>query len=175
MKGNLLLLKDSVELQRKNFINTQLQYRKMCILINQTIQLINTTIHITAQKPVHVKPSIYIYSSKEINGEDPKFKMSDIVRISKYKNIFGKVYVRNWSEEVFVIKKAKNTVPWLFVIIDLKDEEIVGMFYEKELRKTNQKEFRVEKVIQRKENKLYVKWKGFDSSFNSRIEKKDIV
>ena len=93
--------------------------------------------------------------------------MSDIVRISKYKNIFGKVYVRNWSEEVFVIKKAKNTVPWLFVISDLKGEEIVGTFYEKELQKTNQKEFRVEKVIKRKDNKLYIKWNGCDSSFNS--------
>ena len=74
-----------------------------------------------------------------------------------------------------MIKKAKNTVPWTCVISDLKDKEIVGTFYEKELQKTNQKEFRVEKVIQRKGDELYVKWKGYDNSFNLWIDKKDIV
>ena len=63
-------------------------------------------------------------------------------------------------------------MPWTFVISDLKDEEIVRTFYEKELHKTNQKEFRVEKVIKRKGDKLYVKWKGYDSSFNNWIDKK---
>ena len=63
-------------------------------------------------KPVDVKSNTYIDSSKEINDKDPKFKIGDIVRISKYKNIFAKGYTPNWSEEVFVIKKAKNTVPW---------------------------------------------------------------
>ena len=105
----------------------------------------------------------------------PKFKIANIVRVSKYKNIFAKGYIPNWSEEVFVIKKVKNTVPWTYVIRDLKGEEIVGMFYEKELQKTNQKEFRVEKVIKRKGDKLYVKWKGNNSFFNSWIDKKDIV
>ena len=74
-----------------------------------------------------------------------------------------------------MIKKVKNTVLWTYVISDLKGEEIVGTFYEKELQKTNQKEFRVEKVIKRKGDKLYVKWKGYNSSFNSRIDKKDIA
>ena len=66
-----------------------------------------------------------------------------------------------------MIKKVKNTVPWTYVISDLRDKEIVGTFYEKELQNTNQVEFRVEKVIKRKGDKLYVKWKGYDSSFNS--------
>ena len=64
-------------------------------------------------KPVDVKPSTYNDSSKEIIDEDPKFKIGDIVRKSKYKNIFAKGYVSNWSEKVFVIKKVKNTVPWI--------------------------------------------------------------
>ena len=51
----------------------------------------------------------------------------------------------NWSEEVFVIKKVKNTVPWTYVIDDLNGEEVIGTFYEKELPKTNQEEFRTEK------------------------------
>ena len=54
----------------------------------------------------------YINTSKEINNKDPKFKVGDHVRISKYKNIFAKGYMPNWSEEVFIIKKVKNTVPW---------------------------------------------------------------
>ena len=74
-----------------------------------------------------------------------------------------------------IIKKVKNTVPWTYVINDLKDEEIIGTFYEKELQKTNEKEFRIEKVLKRKGDKLYVKWKGYDNSFNSWIDKKDLV
>ena len=107
-------------------------------------------------KPVDVKSNIYIDSSKEINNKDPKFKIADIVRISKY-NIFAKGCTPNQSEEVFVIKKVKNTVRWTYIISDLKREEIVGTLYEKELRKTNQSEFRIEKVIKRNGDKLYVK------------------
>ena len=65
-------------------------------------------------------------------------KAGDIVRISKYKNIFAKGYVSNWFEEVFVIKKVKSIVSWAYVISDLKNKEIVRKFYEKELQKTNQ-------------------------------------
>ena len=82
-------------------------------------------------KPFDVKSRTYIDFSKKINDEDPKFEIGDIVRILKYKNIFPKGYVRNWYEEVFVIKRVKNAVPWTYVISDLKVEEIVGTFYEK--------------------------------------------
>ena len=109
------------------------------------------------------------------NDKDPKFKVSGHVRISKFKNIFAKGYTPSWSEEVFVIKKVKNTVPWTYVINDLNGEEIIGTFYEKELQKTNQQEFRKEKVIKGKGDKLYVKWKGCNSSFNSWIDKKDLI
>ena len=71
-----------------------------------------------------------------------------------------------------MIKEIKNTVSWTYVINDLDGEEIIGTFYEKELQKANQKEFRVEKVIKKNGNKLYVKWKGYDNSFNSWIDKK---
>ena len=118
-------------------------------------------------KPVDVKPSTYIDSSKEFNYQNPKFKISDIVRISKHKSIFAKGYIPNWSEEVFVIKKDKNTVPRAYVINDLNGEEIVGTFYEKELQKRNQKVFGTEKVVKRKGDKFHVKWKDYDSYFNS--------
>ena len=74
-----------------------------------------------------------------------------------------------------MIKKNKNTVPWTYVIDDLNGQEITGTFYEKELQKIDQQEFRIEKVIKKKGAKLYVKWKGYDSSFNSWIDKKDLV
>ena len=115
-------------------------------------------------KPVDVKDNTYIDFKKRVNDRDPKFKVGDHVRISKYKNIFAKGYTSNWSEDVFVISKIKNIfnkiVPWTYVVNDHYGEEIIGTFYEKELQKTNQKEFRIEKVIWRKGDKLYVKWKG---------------
>ena len=136
----------------------------------------NNTYHTTIKmKPIDVKDNTYINTIKKINYKDPKFKVGDRVRISKYKNIFAKGYMPNWSEEVFVIKNVKNTVPWTYVINDLNSEEITGTFYEKELQKTNQEEFRIEKVIKRKGNKLYVKWKGYDNSFNSWIDKASLV
>ena len=88
--------------------------------------------------------------------------------------MFSKGYPPNWSEEVFVVSEIKNTVPWTYLINYLSGEEITGTFYEKELQKTNQQEFRIEKVI-KKGDKLYVKWKDYDHSFNSWIDKKDLV
>ena len=79
-----------------------------------------------------------------------------------------------YSKEIFVISKIKNTVLRTYVINDLNDEEITGSFYEKELQKTNQNKFRIEKVIRRKDDKLYVKWKGYDNRFNSWIDKKGL-
>ena len=110
----------------------------------------NNTYHTTIKmKPIDVKDNTYINTSKEIINKDPKFKAGDHVRISKYKNIFAKGYMPNWSEEVFVIKKVKNTIPWTYVINDLNGEEIIGTFY--------------------------VKWKGYDNSFNSWIDKGNLV
>ena len=122
-----------------------------------------------------LKGDAYTDFSKYVNDIDPKLKVGDHVRSSKYKKIFAERYTPNWSEEVHVIKEVKNTVPWTYVINDLNGEEIIGTFYEKELQKTNQKEFRIEKVLKRKGDKLYVKWKGYNNSFNSWIDKKDLV
>ena len=108
-----------------------------------------------------------MHSNKKINDKVPKFKVGDHIRISKSKKIFVKGYSSNGSQEVVVIKKVKNTVPWTYVINDLNGEEIIGTFHEKELQKTNPQEFRIEKVIKKKSNKLHVKWKRYDSSFNS--------
>ena len=118
----------------------------------------NTYLRTIKMKPVNVKNNKYIDSmelhfNKEVNDKDSKFKIGDHVRISKYKNIFAKGYTPNWFEEIFVIKKVKNTVPCTYVINDLNGEEIIGTFHEKELQKTNQKELRIENVIKRKGNR----------------------
>ena len=126
--------------------------------LNDIVNKYNNTDHKTIKmKTTDVKWSTHIESNKDINNKDLKFKVGVIVRIWKYKYIFAKGYVPNWSEEVFVIEKVKSTVPWIYVISDLEGEEIVGTFFEKELQKVTQKEFRVQNVIKRKGCKLYVK------------------
>ena len=124
-------------------------------------------------KPIDVTSDSYAEYNEDSNEKDPKFKVGDHVRISKYKAIFAKGYAQNWSE-VFVVSKIKNTVPWTYAIGDLNGEPIIGSFYEKELPKTNQERFRIEKVIKRKGDKLDVKWKGYNRRFNSWINKKDL-
>ena len=126
-------------------------------------------------KPIDVTSNSYTEYNEDSNKKDPNFKVGDHVKIWKYKNIFAKGYTPNRSEEVFVACKMKNTVPWTYVISDLNGEEITGSFYKKELQKTNQEKLRIEKVLKRKSDKLYVKWKGYDSHFNSWIDRKDLV
>ena len=79
-----------------------------------------------------------------------------------------------WKKFLLFVSKIKNTVPWTYVVNDLSGEKITGSFYEKELQKTSQEKFRIEKVLKRKGDKLYVKWKGCDNRFNSWIDKKNL-
>ena len=97
----------------------------------------NNTYHTSIKmKPVNVKDNIYIDFEKEVNDKDPKFKICDYVRVSKYKNIFAKESMPNCSEEVFIISKIENTAPWTYVINDLNGGEfLIGTIYEKELQK----------------------------------------
>ena len=145
-------------------------------VLNDIVNKYNNTVHKTIKmKPIDVTGDSYAEYNEDFNKKGPKNKVNDHVRMSKYKNTFAKGYVPNWSEEVFIVNDIKNTVPWTYTINDLNGEPITGTFYEKELQKTNQKEFRIEKILKRKDDKLYVKWKGYDNSFNSWINKKDIV
>ena len=144
--------------------------------LDDIVNKYNSTVHRNVKtKPIDVTDDYYAEYNENSNKKDPKFKVSDNVRISKYKSIFDKGYTPNWSEEVFVINKIKNTVPWTYVINDLNGEGITGNFYEKELQKNSQKEFRKEKILKRKGDKLYVKWERYDNRFNSRIDKKDLI
>ena len=97
----------------------------------------NNTVHGTINmKPIDVTDDPYAEYNENFNKKDPKFKVGNHVRISKYKNIFAKGYAPNWSEEAFVVSKIKDTVPWSYVVSDLNGDEITGSFYEKELQKT---------------------------------------
>ena len=141
-------------------------------VLDNIVKKYNNTVHRSIKmKSKDVTDIKYVEYSEETNKKIPKFKVGDNARISKYKNIFAEGYTPNWSEEVFVVNKIQNTVPWTYLINDLNGEEIKGSFYEKELQKTNQNEFKIEKVIKKKGDKLYVKWKGYDNSFNSWIDK----
>ena len=117
-------------------------------------------------KSVDVKSTSYTENNVDSNEKDPKFEVGDHVRMSKYENIFVKGFAPNWTKNVFVIKKVKNTVPWTYVINNLNGEWFSGTSYEKELQKTNQEIFTTKKGIKRKRNKLYVKWRGCDNWFN---------
>ena len=136
-------------------------------MLGDIVNKYNSTVHRT----IKMKPIDVTFD----NVTKPKFKVVDHVRILKYKNIFSKGYTQNWSEKVFVVSKIKDAVPWTYVISDFNGGKIAGTFYEKELQKTNQNEYRIEKAVKRKDYKLYIKWKGYDNSFNSWIDKKDIV
>ena len=141
-------------------------------VLNDILDKYNNTVHRTIKmKPIHVTSDSYSEYNEDSNVTKPKLKVGDHVRISKYKN-FAKGFTQNWSEEVFALCKIKNTVLWTYAISDLNGEKIAGSFYEEELQRTCQENIRIEKVIKRKGGKMYVKWKGYNNSFNSWIDKK---
>ena len=135
----------------------------------------NTVYRTIEIRPIDVTSDSYAEYNEDSIKKDPKFKVGDRVRVSKCKIIF-KGYTQNESEELFVISKMKDAVPWTYAISDLNGEPslVTGSFDEKELQKASQEKFRIEEVIKKKGDKLYVKWKGHDNSFNSQINKKDL-
>ena len=117
-------------------ISKNLHINKLDDIVNEY----NNTYHrATKMKPAEVKDNAYIDSSKEVNDKDPKYKVGDYVRISKYKNIFAKRYTPNWSEEVFVIKKVKNTVLWMTLLMTLKMKKLLEHFMKKNYRRLTNK------------------------------------
>ena len=105
-------------------------------VLDDIVDKYNNKVHkIIKMKSFDVTDDPYAEYNENPNKKDPKFKVGDNIRISKYKNIFAKRYTPNWSEEVFVVNEIKNTVPWTYLINDLNGEEITGSVYEKELPK----------------------------------------
>ena len=105
----------------------------------------------------------------------PKFSVSDKVRITKKKKTFEKGYMPRWTEEIFTISEVQYTDPPTYKIKDMNGDEIQGTFYEPELQLTNQQIFRIERVIQKRGNKAFVKWYGYPESFNSWIDNKELI
>ena len=109
-------------------------------VLNDIVNKYNNTVHKAVKiKPTEVTGDYYAKQNEESNKKNPKFKVGDHVRISKYKDILAKGYTPNWTKEDFIVKKFKNAVSWTYVISDIDNEEILGSFYEKELQKTDQK------------------------------------
>ena len=97
--------------------------------LDDIVKKYNNTYHtVIKMKPINVKDNTCIDFKKEVNDKDPKYKVGNHVRIAKYKNLFTKGYMPNWSEEVFIVSKTKNIVPRTYVINDLNGEEII-IFY----------------------------------------------
>ena len=113
----------------KTSISKNVYFDKLHDIVKEYNNKYHTSIKM---KPADVNDNTCIDFKKETNDKNPKFKVGDHVRISKCKSIFAEGYMPNWSEEIFVIKKIKNTVPWTYVINDLIGKEIIGTFYEKE-------------------------------------------
>lgn len=145
----------------------------------------NNTKHRTIKmKPNEVTPeneNELLLTAYKVNStinifEKNKFRVGDLVRISKHKSLFEKGYTANWSSEVFKIRKIQQTVPTTYLLNDLDEQPIQGSFYKYELQKTHCPEvYLVEKVVRKNKEKSLVKWLGFDSSHNSYINNDDFV
>lgn len=156
---------------------------KWLAILPKLLRVYNDTKHRTIHmKPVDVSEqdekrllqTVYKYVTTFDKSHD-KFKINDYVRISKFKSLFEKGYMPNWTTEIFQISKIQYTQPITYLLKDLENNEIKGAFYAEELQKTaNPHTYLIEKIIRRGHgDRLYVKWLGFDSSHNSWINKKD--
>ena len=135
-----------------------------------------TPVEASRKKNEHiVYRNIYPDSLKIKRPETPKFAVGDRVRISRNKAIFEKGYTTRWTEEVFKISKILNTDPITYKIEDLQGEEQPKAYYEKELQKTEQQVFRIEKILKEEDGKSYVKWEGYSDKFNSWVDNKDMI
>ena len=111
--------------------------------LDDIVNKYNDTYHSTINiKPADVKPNTYAESSKDINMKNAKFKISDTIRISKYKNMFTKGYTPNWSEEVFLIKKVKNTFHGNMLLVILKEKKLLETFTKKIAKKKKKKKIK---------------------------------
>lgn len=115
-----------------------------------------------------------VYNYEIINKQKQRFKVNDFVRISKYKGLFDKGYISNWSFEIFQIIKVQNTIPVTYLLKDYQNQNILGGFYQYEITKvSNPSVYLVDKIIKKKNGKVLVKWAGF--SQNEWIDEKDLV
>ena len=144
---------------------------KLDDMVNDYNNTYDKTIKMT---PIDVKYNTYIDSIKEVNNKDRKFHVGNHVRKLKYENIFAKGYTPKWSEEIIVTKKVKNAVPWTCMLLMICMVKISLEDFIKKNSKRQTKKNLERKIIKRKGNKLYVKWKGYDNSLNIWIGKNGV-
>lgn len=170
----------------KNLMWKEFSYRgtyRWVDLLKEIVYKYNNTKHRTIDmKPIdvtkkHEKQLLdTIYTHIKIAKLNNKFKIGDQVRISKVRGVFDKSYTANWSTEIFKIKKVNLTNPTTYILEDYKNNEIQGGFYEHQLQKVQYPDiYLVEKILKKKNNKILVKWLGFDNTHNSWIDKNNIV
>ena len=158
--------------------NNTIFYNILDELVNNYNSKYHSTIKMTpieGSKKINENKIKNIYNFEKTK-KPGKFKIGDRVRISLEKNIFEKSYETNWTEEIFVIYDIKySNVPYYY-LKDLNNEKLDGTFYEQELQKTKQDDlYTIEKILKTNKNKIYVKWKGYSSDFNSWIDKNTIT
>ena len=108
--------------------------------------------------------------------KEPTLRVGDTVRISKARRAFKKGYLAQWTEEIFTIVNRKSTQPPTFVLADYSGEVLKGTFYPQELQKVNKTDvYRVEKILKRTKNRVFVKWWAYPDKFNSWVNVKDLV
>ena len=133
-------------------------------------------IEVNKNNEKYIKQFSYMYNK---TNKFPKYKMNDLVRISlKRRDVFDKPSGNiKWSEELFKIYDINRSDVIMYKLKDMNDEIIEGSLYEKELQKTKNTsdEYIIEKIIKTKNDKLFVKWRGYNNSFNSWINKKDVI
>ena len=157
--------------------NNTIFYNILDELVNNYNNKYHSTIKMTpieGSKKVNEKKIKNIYNF-EITKKLGKFKIVELELLQK-KNIFEKGYETNWTQEIFVIYDIKyNNVPYYY-LKDLNNEKLHGNFYEQELQKTKQDDlYTIEKILKTNKNKIFVKWRGYDSSFNSWINRNMIT
>lgn len=163
---------------------TEQGHYKWLPILDQLVHQYNNTVHrTTGFKPSTINKNNEIEvllniakNSKHNLCTRSKFKVNDKVRISKYKKVFSKGYLPNWTNEIFTIHEIKQTRPPTFIIKDGNGHILKGAFYKEEISKTKQDEvFFVETVLKKRGDKLFVRWKGYDKTHDSWINKSDLV
>ena len=144
-------------------------------VLHDIVNKYNNTVHrIIKKKRIEVTDDSYVKYNEELNKKILNLKLVIMLEFRNKKTFLLKDILQIGQKKFLLLKKILKKVPWSYVSNDLNGEEIAGSFYKKELQKTSQKELRIEKGLKRKDDKLYVKWKGYDNRFNSWIDKKDL-
>ena len=158
--------------------NNTIFYNILDELVNNYNNKYHSTIKmspIEGSKKINEKKIKNIYNFEKTK-KPGKFRIGDRVRLSLEKNIFEKGYDTNWTQEIFVIYDIKySNVPYYY-LKDLNNEKLQGTFYQEELQKTKQDDlYTIEKILKTNKDKIYVKWRGYDNSFNSWINKNNVT